>query len=426
MWLLWACFMAALIDRYNIGYAAIPMRADLGLTATQFGIAITVFFLGYFLFEIPSNLMMVRFGPRIWLARILITWGLASSATMFAVGPYSLWFYRGLVGIAEAGFQPAMLVFLTYFFPQFYRTKVMSYLMVAQPLAMIFGALLASPLLAMHAMWGLQGWQRLFLVEGIPAVVLGFIVLSLLPNKPADAPWLSDAEKIALTRRLESEDKAAARKGSLLVQLREFNVLMLTLVSFLLGAALNANASWAPQIVREFVKQSNLTDINLIAAVPSLVGAVMMIFWARSSARRQEWTWHLAIPLVVAAFGWSLVAWWPSPMVRFCGLVLGAGGTYVAMAIFWALATSNKVLSEKARAVGVPVINSAGILGAVASPFIVGVLRDMTGAFSASVSFVSFLLLLAAVVTTVVNRRIGNAAAGSEDQLSSRLSIAVE
>ncbi|MGH9324423.1 MAG: MFS transporter [Vicinamibacteria bacterium] len=402
---LFLLYIFAYLDRINIGFAALSMNRELGLTATMFGMANTIFYFGYFLFEIPSNLMLARYGARIWIPRIMITWGIASTATMFASGPMSLYLIRLLVGIAEAGFVPGILLYLTYWFPQSHRARANAVFMVAQPVTIAFGASISGLILqAGDGVLGMSGWRWLFVIEGLPSVVLGIVAYFYLTSRPREAGWLTEAEKEVLEKSLTSGERAGVpERKSAFRELAGRNVILLALGYFGLTMTLNTNATWTPQIVREALEGRSLTLVGLVVAVPALLTAIAMPLWSARSDRMKERSWHIAIPMGLAASGWLLVAATDVPWLRFLGLVFVSIGAFTAMAVFWTVPPL--ILSPAARPAGIALISSCGILASATSPLLVGLLRDLTESFTMSLFFVAGVLVSAAGLLLLVPAR---------------------
>jgi ACS family 4-hydroxyphenylacetate permease-like MFS transporter len=409
VWFLLLIYGIALLDRFNIAFASLSMNKQLGLTATEFGLASTVVTIAYFFCEIPSNLMMAKFGARIWLPRIMVTWGVAAALTMLATGAYSLYFYRAVLGIAEAGLVPGLMLYLTYWFPRYYRARATSLLLIAPPLTIGIGAVISGYILRLDGTFGLSGWRWLFLLGGLPAVILGIIAYFYLPNGPATAPWLSADEKSALLARLNAEraheEADVVTTRSVVAQLRSINVALLSLAYFGLSAGLNANAIWTPQIVREFAGAISYSQIGLITAIPAAVTVITVPLWGMHSDRTHERLWHIALPLLLAAGGWMLVALYAAPLVRLAGLICASTGIYAATGMFWTLPTSAAVMAPRARPAGLALINSIGVLGAGLSPFVIGYLKDVTGGFTSSLIFTAVVLLATAICTSIVAKR---------------------
>jgi len=381
--------MFAYLDRINIGFAALAMNKSLGLTQTMFGVANTFLYVGYFAFEIPSNLMLARHGARVWLARILVTWGFASAATAFATGPASLYALRSLVGIAEAGFVPGVLFYLTLWFPLQHRARANALFMIAQPLAMAIGSPISGAILDSHGYLGLRPWQWLFVLEGLPSAVLGVIAYFYLTDRPQKASWLTAEEKSTLERSLtrDAPDRPARLAWRKLLR-RE--IVLLSLAYFGLVMTLNTIATWTPQIVRAVLTRHSFSSIGLLAAAPALCAALAMPLWSRHSDRRMERRWHTIAAFLLAALGWVLVALVRLPEVRFVGLAACFVGAFCGMSILWT--QPQAILAPADRPAGIAFVSSCGILASMATPPLIGYLVDVTH------SFVPGLLLLAGVL----------------------------
>jgi len=395
---LFLLYVFSYLDRINIGFAALSMNKELGLTATMFGIANTIFYVGYFLFEIPSNLMLARFGARVWIPRIMITWGIASTATMFAATPAGLYLIRFLVGVAEAGFLPGILLYLTYWFPQSHRARANAVFMLAMPVTIAFGASISGLILQWgDGFLGIAGWRWLFLIEGLPSVLLGVVAAFYLTSRPSDAKWLTESEKTVLQASLGG---ASPSRASAWKELLGRDVILLAIAYFGLTMTLNTNATWTPSIAREALESWSLSWVGVVVAIPALVTALVMPLWSARSDRRKERTWHIVFPMGLAALGWLLVAAAPQPWARFVGLVWVSIGAFAAMAVFWTLPPV--ILSGAARPAGIAFISSCGILASATSPLLVGWLRDLTESFTVSILFVAVVLVAAAGLVLVV------------------------
>lgn len=408
VWFVFVLNCVAFLDRINTGFAALSMNKELGLTATAFGFSFTVFAVGYLLCEIPSNLMMARFGARVWIARIMITWGIASAATMLAQGATSLYAIRLLVGIAEAGFYPGILLWLGYWFAGPYRARANALFMIAQPLTLAFASPLSGLLLEMNGTLGLSGWRWLFLLEGAPAVLLGIVAWFYLTDTPQQAAWLNAEEKAALAAQLAREHVTLpAHEGvrGVLRQLASRNVALLSVAYFGLIIALNTTALWTPLIMREWSGGASFAMMGLLAALPALAAVGAMLWWCARSDRARERTWHLVLPLLLAALGWIIVALAALPALKLAGLVCAACGSFSAMCIFWTLPASAAVLSPKARPAGIALINSMGVLGGAVGPVVIGYTRDLSGNFTLALLFVVAMLLLTALCASPVARK---------------------
>lgn len=401
---LFLLYVLSYLDRINIGFAALSMNKELGLSRTMFGVANTVFYVGYVLCEVPSNLLLVRYGAHRWIPRIMITWGVASAATIFAVGSNSLYLLRLLVGIAEAGFLPGILLYLTFWFPRHWRARATAIFMVAQPVTIAFGATLSGVILNMHDTLGLSGWRWLFLIEGLPSVALGIIAYFYLDPGPALARWLSRDEKECLAAEIAREAPQITGKGSIWAEMRSAPVLLLCLAYFGLVTSLNTMATWTPQIVSEAVTtRDNYVLLGLLSALPGLIAAAAMPLWSARSDRRGERLFHYIAPAALTALGWVMVIMLPELSFRMLGLVFATAGAFTAMAIFWTVPAT--VLSQAGRPAGIALVSSAGILASAVSPSVIGALRDLTGTFASGLWYATILLVISILAMRAVGGR---------------------
>lgn len=389
------------LDRTNISFAALQMNEDVQLTATEFGIGAGVFFLGYCLFEVPSNVVLYRVGARVWIARIMISWGLVSAAMMFVNGPVSFYILRFLLGVAEAGFFPGVAFYLATWFPAEYRTRIVAWFMLAIPVSAVIGGPVSGLLLAMDGLLGLAGWQWLFLVEGLPVVLLGLVVLRVLADTPDSAPWLSDEERRIVRRRLEAERRPREVKqlGS---AIKDIRVLMLAAIQFGFLVGSYGIGLWLPQMLQ--AGQISELRIGLVTSACYAVASAGMILWASHVDRTgSSKVANLALACALAGAGflgaiafadvfWVSVAW-------VAVALLGVNG---ARAIFWSIPP--RFLSGLAAAGGLAFINSIGVLGGFVGPTIMGVLTDRTGSYSAGLLALSGFLFLSAVVASLLKR----------------------
>ena len=390
------CYFVAYLDRVNVSFAALTMNQDLGISATAFGFGAGIFFFSYFIFEVPSNLALERFGARKWIARIMLSWGVLSGAMALIQGENSYYFVRVLLGAAEAGFFPGIIFYLTLWFPAVYRARITGWFMAAIPLSSVLGAPLSGLLLSTHGMLGLAGWQWLFILEAAPAVVLAGVVWFYLTDRPADAHWLTEEERGWLARRLTSEQstRETAHGMSVRQALTNPKVLALSLVYFGAVATNYGTAFWLPQIVKGF-GLSNLAT-GLVTAIPYIVGTIGMVWWSKRSDARMERKAHAAIPLAIAALGISASTLVSDPTLKMTCLSVGAFGVFAVLPVFWTLPTA--FLSGAAAAAGIAIINSIGNLAGFFGPFVMGWLRDTTGSFAAGLWAIS----AAAVVGTLI------------------------
>ena len=361
------CYFVSYLDRVNIGFAALTMNADLGIGPQAFGFIAGIFFLGYCLFEVPSNVMLARFGARVWIARIMITWGLVSMAMAFVSGTTTLAVARFLLGVAEAGFFPGIIFYLTRWVPAGDRARTVSAFMVAVPVSAVIGAPLSGWILdAFQNAGGLKGWQWLFILEALPAVLLGVTAYFFLDDKPEEARWLTADERAALAQKIADEDqaKAAAHGMTLRDALTDTRVLSLGLVYFGIVSGLYALTFWTPQIVKAFGFSNMQT--GLITAVPFLAGALIMTAWGRNSDRTGERVWHVALPSFLGALGLIAGSLVSEPAFALLALTVAALGIFAALPTFWTLPTA--LLSGTAAAAGIALINSIGNIGGFAGP----------------------------------------------------------
>jgi ACS family tartrate transporter-like MFS transporter len=390
------CYAVNFLDRVNVGFAALSMNADLGFSPSVFGAGAGIFFAGYILFEVPSNLALQRFGARIWIARIMISWGIVAIAMAFVSGETSFYVLRFLLGVAEAGFFPGIILYLTYWFPARERARIVSLFMAAVPLATLVGGPVSGALLEMHGLLGLKGWHWLFIIEGLPAVILGVIALRFLDDRPEDAIWLSKDERKALAATLAAEAKATRAVGyaELGQALTRPRVLVLGFLYFCIVIGFYGVSFWMPQVIQTYGLDP--LEIGFLTAIPFFFAAIAMVLWGAHSDRTGERIWHVALPLLVAAvaFAWSastLPLW-----LLIVALSLATAGTYAAIGTFWSLPTS--ILTGTGAAAGLALINSLGNSGGLVGPPIIGVIKQETGSFTAALLFLAGALVLGAVV----------------------------
>ncbi len=402
-------YFIAFIDRVNIGFASLTMNKDLGFTASVFGFGAGIFFWGYFLCEVPSNIVLDKVGARLWIARVMITWGIVSAAMAFVQGQTSFYVLRFLLGAAEAGFFPGIILYLSYWFPARQRAAATSLFMAAAPLSTVLGSPLSSALLEMNGVLGFKGWQWLFLIEALPAVILGFVVLAYMTDKPEDAKWLKDDERAWLVETMNAERsaKAATSSHSIWKGLADPRVLALALVYFGTSAGLYTLGVWAPQIIKSF----GLTNmqVGFLNALPPTVAVVCMYLWSWHSDRTNERTWHVVIACLAAAIGLAVAGLSSTVVSVVAALVLVNVGISAAKPPLWSMPTL--FLSGPAAATGIATINSIGNLGGFAGPTMIGWIKDTTGSFAGGLYFVAALLVLSAVLTLVLARTASRPAA---------------
>jgi len=395
-------YFIAYLDRVNIGFAALTMKQDLGFTASILGFGAGIFFWGYFLFEVPSNIALHKFGARLWIARVMVTWGVISGAMAFVEGPTSFYVMRFLLGAAEAGFFPGIILYLSYWFPARHRAGVTALFMAAAPISTALGSPISAALLEMNGVMGLVGWQWMFILEAIPALILGVVVFFYMTDKPEQAKWLKDDERAWLVGAMNAEaaSKADSSQHGILSGLANPRVIALALIYFGTSAGLYTLGIWAPQIIKE-LGVSSMT-VGFLNAIPPIVSVVAMVLWSRHSDRTGERTWHVVLACCAAAIGLVVAAGANSIVGLIAALTLVNIGISCAKPPLWSMPTM--FLSGAAAATGIATINSIGNLGGFAGPAMIGWVKDKTGSFEYGLYFVASLLVLSAVLTLLLAR----------------------
>jgi ACS family tartrate transporter-like MFS transporter len=403
--LLFICYIIAYIDRINVGFAKLQLQDVLGVDerifGSVYGLGAGLFFIGYFLFEVPSNLILQRVGARIWIARIMIVWGIVSSTMMFIGSTTAFYSVRFLLGVAEAGFYPGVILYLTYWFPDKERAHTVALFATGTVIAGIVGSPLSGAILELHGFGGLEGWQWLFLIEGIPAVLIGVVVIFVLPDRPGKARWLSPAEKDWIQSRLDED--SINSKGTAHLRLSEVfmsgRIWLLCLIYFLLTVGIYGYEMWLPSIIKEFSGLS-YSIVGLINAIPYVAAIVAMLAIGYHSDRTGERRWHVAGAAFAAAAGFGFSAYLQNPYLAFMALLIALVGLKSAMGPFWALSTT--FLSGTAAAGGIALINSVGNLGGFVGPTLVGVINDKTGSIVMSLWILGGALLLMGILTLTI------------------------
>jgi ACS family tartrate transporter-like MFS transporter len=394
-------YLISIIDRLNVGFAALTMNKDLGFSPAVFGLGAGIFFVGYSLFQVPANFFLERIGPRRWVFLILISWGAVSAACAFVQGPASFYLLRFVLGIAEAGLFPGIVLYLSYWFPQHYQARLTASFMAASPFAFIIGGPFASFLLQMDGLFGLNGWQWLFLIEGAPAIVLAFVLLRIVPNSPAEASWLSADEKALIASHLARE--APLEQRAFWPALVDSRVLVLGLAYVAIGAGGYGIRIWLPQIVQDMGFSTFAT--GFVTAIPYTAAMLAMIVWGRSSDERRERVWHVALPTLLAAAGFAVAAAAGSDMVVLFALGAVVIGLDAVIGPFWSLPSS--FLKGSAAASGIALINTFGTgLGGFLGSVTIGYSKELTGAYSASMAVLAGALVLATVLVLTLVRAI--------------------
>ena len=401
-------YLFAVLDRANVGFAALSMNAALGLTAQTFGFGATMFLIGYVLFEVPSNLAMARVGGRRWLARIAVTWGIATALVALSTGPLSFYALRFLVGAAEAGCLPGIFYFLTQWFPQSTRGRYNAIFILAIPLANAVSGPLSAALLDMHGLAGLAGWQWLFLAEGAVSSALGIVCFFFLKDGPAEATWLSVDERHALVTTIASERHAreSVRHYSVLQALSNPIVIALAFAYMGINVQLNSAAFWFPQVFRSFGLST--MQVGFATATPFLFGAGAMILWGRRSDKANERVLHVVAAVMLSAVGWAAAGLSGSTIEIVIALSVAAIGFFSATAVFWTLPSG--ILAGPAAAAAIALISAMGNLGSAVAAPIIGSLRDAAlkqgGGWTAPLMFVAALTLIAPAILLVLRKRL--------------------
>lgn len=388
-------YLVAFLDRVNVSFAALTMNRDLHIGEGLYGLAAGMFFLGYFLFEVPSNLMLERVGARRWIMILMIAWGMVSVATAFVRGTNSYIALRFLLGLAEAGFYPGVILYLTYWLPPKVRSSVMALFVAAVPISSLVGAPVSMQILLLDQAWGLKGWQWVFVAEGAPAILLGLVVFFVLADKPEQVSWLSAEEKQILAADLRKAQPAGPAHDHSFLQIftAQPSVYGWSLAYFLLMIGLYGLGFWIPKVLTS--RGLSLQSLSWAAALPYVAAAVGMIAWSRHSDRHGERRFHLVLAYAMAAAGFLLAAYAPSPAVALVGFALGATGVLAAMPVFWSASTT--LLAGPIVAAHIAVINSIGNLGGFFGPVLMGWLRQTTHSYAAGLAAIALFLVAGAL-----------------------------
>jgi ACS family tartrate transporter-like MFS transporter len=402
-------YCIAYIDRSNISFAALTMNKDLGFSAYIYGWGAGIFFFGYFLFEIPSNLVLEKIGARIWIARIMITWGIISALTAFVTGPWSFLTVRFLLGAAEAGFFPGMILYFTYWFPAQYRGRVISTLFVAQPVANALASIVSAAILEMDGILGIKGWQWIFIIEAIPAVILGLFIFRVMTDKPSRADWLAEDEKNWLQARIEGENREVESAGRLTLMraLGDPRVVALSMIYLMSVTANYGIVFFMPQIIKGIGLSNMMT--GLVSSVPYIIGTIGLIAWGWSSDHNKERRWHLIVASTLGALGLAFAGWSGATYWALLGMSAATVGIYGSRAAFWPMPSI--FLTGTAAAGAIALINATGNLGGYFGPFVVGWIKDSTKSFEAGLYFLATCSLMAAIITFFAARAAGDPAA---------------
>jgi ACS family tartrate transporter-like MFS transporter len=399
-------FVINYIDRVNIGFAALTMNKELAITSQQYGFIAGIFFLGYFVFEIPSNLLLHRLGARVWIARILVSWGVVAILTGFVKIVFHLYALRFLLGVAEAGYYPGIVLYLTYWFRQRHLAQAIATLNAANPVASVIGAPISGVILD-HVHWvGLSSWRWLLVLEGIPAIVGGILTYFFLPNRPSDAKFLTSAEKdwISAELRREELEKLAANRITAGQALANGRVWHLISIHFLQLLSMNAVLFWMPQLIRAVFNQHSNTTVGVLVMIPYVAGVSAMIIVARSSDRVLERRYHAAVPQIVAAIALLLLGTITTPSLLLIVLwCFAAMGIWSYFGPFWSL--PNEFLSGSSAVVGIALINSVANIGGFVGPYAIGAINKRTGSFDGGLVLAGISLMVSATLILMLRKR---------------------
>jgi D-galactonate transporter len=404
---LFICYLAAYLDRVNVGFAKLQMSSELKFSETVYGFGAGIFFLGYVLFEVPSNIVLHRVGARLWIARIMITWGLLSGAMAFVTTPTMFYVLRFLLGVAEAGFIPGILLYLTYWYPASRRGRITAIFLAAIPVSSIIGGPVSGWILsALSGVHGLSGWQWLFIVETIPSLVLGIAILLYLDDRVAAAKWLNEDEKKIVATNIANDQKGKEEFSHLSYAFKSGRVWLLGVIYFAIASGIYIISFWVPTLI----KQTGVTDplhIGLLTAVPYIVAIVAMILTNAHADRVRERRWHTMIPMLLTAVGLVVTALAiHDTVIAMVGLTLAAAGASTCQSSFWTFPAN--LLAGAAAAAGIALINSVGNIGGFASTFVVGWMTDLTHSTSASLYLFAGLLVVAALLMLAIPARVIN------------------
>jgi D-galactonate transporter len=401
---LFLCYVVAYLDRVNVGFAKLQMLTDLKFSETAYGFGAGIFFLGYFLFEVPSNVFLHRVGARVWIARIMITWGVISGAMMLVATPMQFYVLRFFLGVAEAGFFPGIILYLTYWYPSQRRGKMVALFMTANPVSGVIGGPLSGWILTTFAgAGGLAGWQWLFVLEALPSVLVGIMVLFYIDDSIRGAKWLSDEEKALLQKNIAVES-GIKEDHSVLGVFKSGKVWFMCLIHFCLVMGAYGIGFWLPTIIKATGVKSAL-DVGLLTMIPYSAAIVAMVLVSRSADRNDERRWHLAAAAVIGAIGLTFSAIYSdNTLLAMLGLTVATAGIIASLPVFWSLPTA--FLGGTAAAAGIALINSVGNLAGFVSPYLIGWIKDVTRSTDIGVYVLAVSLIAAAVFTLLVPKRL--------------------
>ena len=407
-------YIANQLDRANVGYAALTMNAELHMSAAQYGLSASLFFLGYILCEVPSNLCMHRFGARIWMARILVTWGLLSSLTSLVPNVYWLYVARFFLGVFEAGLYPGMVYYMTLWMPARNRVWMMSLFTVSIPLTGMLGAPISTWLMEHLNVFGVTGWRAMIMVEGLPAITLGFVAYFWLPNRPETARWLSSEEKEQINEAIAPERKAAAQwvePTSAWETISNLKVWALGAVYFGTNSGIIGLLYFLPQVVKTFKSSADLTlsQIGLITAIPFAVAVVAVLVWGRIVSKKAMNAYYVAGPLLVSGASLATALYLESPINTIIALAIGTSACFCSISTFWQM--PSRILTDRAAATGIALITSIGVSSGFLMPYFIGWVRDTTGTFQYAFVAIAIAMTFAALLAIALDRNRRHASA---------------
>jgi len=404
--LLFLCYVASYLDRVNVGFAKLQMLQDLHFSETVYGLGAGIFFIGYFLFEVPSNIILHKVGARMWIARIMITWGIISGAMVFVTTPQMFYVMRFLLGLAEAGFFPGVILYLTYWFPSHRRGKITALFMTGIAISGVIGGPLSGWIMhSLPGFYGYTGWQWMFILEAVPSLLLGVLVVIFLTDRIRDAKWLNEDEKCLLESQIEQE-QVDKEDLSLRKVFADGRVWLSALIYFCFVMGLYGVSFWLPTIIKA-TGVSDPLDIGLLTAIPYVFAAISMIMIGRSADAQRERRWHVAIPAFLGCAGLLFsTAYDHNTLLAMASLTLASVGILTTLPLFWSLPTA--FLTGAAAAAGIALINSLGNLAGFVSPYLVGWLKDATQSTNAGMYVLAASLLLGGLLTLAMPARMVN------------------
>nr|WP_296771569.1 MFS transporter [Rhodococcus sp. (in: high G+C Gram-positive bacteria)] len=403
-------YVISYIDRVNIGFSAANMKADLGLSSAAYGLGAGLFFVGYVFLEVPSNIILHKVGARVWLARIMVTWGIISGSMAFVNSEAMFYLVRILLGVAEAGFVPGVIYLLSIWFPSHVRARMVALFIIAVPLAVVIGAPLSALLIEHgHGVLGLAGWRFMLFVEAIPAVVVGILAFFALPSSPTKARWLTDDERHHLIALLDREADAASHHGasSALAALKDWRIYAVSMIGFGVNMGGYALSFFLPQVITQFSAQFgqsfSLFETAMLTAIPYTCAVIALWFVGKSSDKRQERHFHAAVPLIIGAIGFASALYLPNTAAVMVAISIGAAGSYCVLPIFWQLPP--RFLTGAAAAAGMGVAGGLANVAGFVSPYMTGAIETATGSYKPAMWIVAAVMMISAGIALALRHR---------------------